>query len=470
VGLAYPSSAIKSSLQTPKTGGVVVSRAAQTDADQARILRLQRAIGNAAVARILAKRSGAPLISRFTIHIARDGESDAGVESLPGGVAPTTEEIEQQRLLQTVPAELVDADLGPAYEAAHRSGNQSRAAAILDQIRQRDDPSFGVALPLAIPRGQSGSALVTPSIALAMIENMLAGRPAFRPELGVGGSSWFVVEGSPYTGVGQEHTVPVDVDLIDTSGSRVYDQTALDEYFVQEEARGRPEVEAQVRERFRIRTGRDAPTQLSSALTDKITYQLRRLAERRMWERIGREVAASRSRAGEVILPAGGRFSAAAGRFKIIADASKIRVRGGVMALVNALRPSASPVPELESEAATLARSMRLAGRVRTVFRVGGKILMVVAVLVDLYTIIVAEDRVEAVISSVGGWAGATAAGAAFAAWWTPADVAGPWAWAAHGVGTLVAGGVGYWVGSNVTRTIYRLVVVNQGTVRTEAP
>src|SRR5271155_3385977 len=52
----------------------------------------------------------------------------------------------------------------------------------------------------------------------------------------------------------------------------------------------------------------------------------------------------------------------------------------------------------------------------------------------------------------------ATAAGAAFAAWWTPADVAGPWAWAGHGVGTLVAGGVGYWLGSSVTRTIYELV------------
>jgi hypothetical protein len=54
------------------------------------------------------------------------------------------------------------------------------------------------------------------------------------------------------------------------------------------------------------------------------------------------------------------------------------------------------------------------------------------------------------------------AAGSAFAAWFTPADAAGPWAWAAHGVGTFVAGGVGYWVGSETTRTIYELAVEEQ--------
>jgi hypothetical protein len=408
-------------------------------------------------------------------RIARDGSpdagpSDAGVEPLPGGIPPTAEELEQQRLQGIPAADLPDSDLGPAYEAAYNAGNHERANAIIEQIRSRDDPSFGVALPEVLPRGQGASAMVTPEIALAMIENMISGRPAFRPELGVGGSSWFVSEGTPYTGVGSGHSVPVQVDLIDTSGGRVYDQAILDEYYAQEETRARPRVEAEVRERFRARTGRDAPAQLSNALRDKVARQLRGLAERQMWERIGREVAASPSKVGEVILPAGGRFSSTAGRFKIVADAAKIRIRGGVMSVVNALRPSASPVPALEAEAAALARTMQLAGQVRTVMRVGGRILMVVAVAVDVYTIIVAEDKVEAIVSSAGGWAGATAAGAAFAAWWTPADVAGPWAWAAHGVGTLIAGGVGYWVGSEITRTIYRLVVVNQGTVRAGAP
>lgn len=454
--------------------------AAQGELVAAQFLRLQRVIGNAAVGRVLALEPLAARISRQPLQVARDGgvdagvasagPADAGVEPLPGGVAPTAEELEQQRLRITAPANLADGDLGPAYESAYNAGDQQRAAEVLNQIRQRDDPSFGVALPLALPRGQGGSALVTPQVAFAMIENMIAGQPGFRPELGVGGSSWFVSEGAPYTSVGAGNTVPVQVDLIDTSGSRLYDQTTLAEYYAQEEAGARPEVEAQVRARFRVRTGRDAPPQLSNALMDKVAYQLRRLAERRMWERIGREVAASSAKVGEVVLPAGGSFSATAGRFKIVADASKIRIRGGVLSLINALRPTATPIPALEANAAALAKSMRLAGQVRTVFRVGGKVLLVVAIAVDVYTIVVAEDRVEAVLSSAGGWAGATAAGAAFAAWWTPADVAGPWAWAGHGVGTLIAGGVGYWLGSEITRTIYSLVVVNQGTVRAGAP
>lgn len=70
-----------------------------------------------------------------------------------------------------------------------------------------------------------------------------------------------------------------------------------------------------------------------------------------------------------------------------------------------------------------------------------------------------AHDRLKATLTAVSGWTAATAAGAAFAAYWTPADAAGPWAWAAHGVGTLIAGGIGYWLGSTVTRNIYELVV-----------
>lgn len=101
---------------------------------------------------------------------------------------------------------------------------------------------------------------------------------------------------------------------------------------------------------------------------------------------------------------------------------------------------------------------LKWAGTVHNVFRYGGKVLIVVGVAADVYKVYVAEDKVKAVVESAGGWAGATAGAAAFAAWWTPADVAGTWAWAAHGVGTLIAGGVGYWVGSGITRTIYELV------------
>ena len=93
------------------------------------------------------------------------------------------------------------------------------------------------------------------------------------------------------------------------------------------------------------------------------------------------------------------------------------------------------------------------------VFKYGGRILIIVALAGEAYKIYHAENKVKAVVESTGGWVGASAGAAAFAAWFAPADVVGPWAWAIHGVGTLIAGGVGYWIGSETTRTIYELVL-----------
>ncbi|MEU6071477.1 DUF4157 domain-containing protein [Streptomyces sp. NPDC047082] len=402
-----------------------------------------------------------------------EGITDAG-ETLPGGVPPTAEEIEANRLRANAPELMEDQDLGPAYDQALLDRDDARCAAILDQIRNRDGGygGIGVGLPSAIPKGALGNVLLTPDVALSMIENMVAGKPPFRPELGVGGASWFVTEGTPYTGVGPESGVAMQIDLMDSEGGLVYQQADLDRIYLEEAAQAQPIVETQVREQFRVSTGRDAASALSKALRDKISHHLDRLAQRRMWERIGREVAGSARKVGEVVLEAGGRFSATAGRFKVIADAAKIRVRGGVAALLRAVEKSglARPAPSLAASAEELARTMKLAGRVRTVFRVGGKILIVVAVAADIVEIILAEDHLEALVVSASGWAGATAGSAAFTAMWTPADVAGPWAWAAHGVGVLVSGAIGYWVGSSVTRYVYRLVVTSRRQVREETP
>jgi hypothetical protein len=421
---------------------------------------MQRTAGNAAVVGLLARQE------RPDGGVADAGPADAG-EPLPGGVPPTPEEREAARLRPIAPGELLDEDIGPALQLAQQDGDAKRVDAILDELRNRRHPQEGVGfgMPQALPRGQGGSALVTPEVGMAMIENMVRGQPAFRPELGVGGASWFVTEGTPYTGVGSANVVPVQVELINTEGGKVYRQAELDAIFDEEAARARPEVEAQVREQFRLRTGRDAPPKLSNALAEKVARQLKGLAERRMWERIGREVAASQAKVGEVILPPGGRFSQNPGRFKIVANAAKIRVKGGVKPLVDAVQPHATPTPELAAEAEALAKTLGQAAKVRAVFRVGGRILIVAAIAYDVYRIIIAEDKAEAIITTVGGWAGASAGAAAFAALWTPADVAGPWAWAVHGVGTLVAGGIGYWIGSETTRYVYRLVIQVDGTV-----
>lgn len=230
-----------------------------------------------------------------------------------------------------------------------------------------------------------------------------------------------------------------------------------------------PEVEAQVRERFMAETGREAPALLSNSLRERIARQVRGLAERRMWTQVGQRVAASPERVGEVILEVGGRFSSAPGRFTIVADPARIRLRGGLRALLDTVResPVVRPVPELEQSAAELAAALRVAGQIRSVMRIGGRVVIIVAVAHDLYQIITADDRLEATLVSATGWARASAASAAFTALWTPADTAGPWAWLGHGVGVLVSGGVGYWAGSSTTRYVYRLIVRSSGQLRT---
>jgi hypothetical protein len=431
------------------------------------LLELQRAAGNRSVSRLLS-----PVVQRD----GDSGPSDAGVP-LPGGVPPTAEQAEDQRLNGIAPGDLADAEVGPALDAAQRSGDQARYAAILQQLNQRDDTStgVGVGLPVALPLGLPGRAMVTPDTGLAIIENMLAGRPPFRPDLGLGGCSWFVTEGTPYVGVGADHSIPVQAELIKTENAVRFDQARLEKIFYEERDLAAPKVEAEVRAKFRLKTGRDAPAQLSRTLTDKVTRQLRQLAERRMWERVAAEVRAAPNQVGEVILPGGVPrpdgppvFSASPGKFTVVADAAKIKVRGGPMPIVRAMESAGAGgrVEALEASAAELAATLKLAGKVRSVLRVGGKVLIVVAVAVDVYEIIVAEDHLEATLVSLAGWGGAAAAAAGFSALWAPADVAGPWAWLGHGVGMLVSGAVGYWVGAETTRYVYRLVIQSRGQVK----
>lgn len=389
--------------------------------------------------------------------------------SVSGGVPASPEELEQARLQSVLPGELRDDEIGPALRLAHGAGEQLRYTQLLVQLRDRHEGSLpGIGLPVALPRGSDGRALVTQEIALSILENAARGQAPFRPELGKGGCSWFVTQGSPYAGVSSAHTIPVHVELLVPEGAIRFEQADLLRLFAEEEARGRPEVEQQVRERFRIRTGQEAPAQLSKTLAERVERQLRGMAETRMWERVAAQVRASQAGVGEVILPPGGKFSIEPGRFLIIARAEYIRLRGGLRLLLEAIRDSGggSPVPELEKSADELARNLRLAGRVRHVLRVAGRILIVVAIAADVYEIITAEDHLEATVVSAAGWAGATAASTSFAALWTPADTAGPWAWAAHGVGMLASGAAGYWLGSSTTRHVYRLVVRTRGQVK----
>lgn len=253
-----------------------------------------------------------------------------------------------------------------------------------------------------------------------------------------------------------DKSINVEVEIAKGKAPLVFREADLVKIFEELTGPTRAQAELEYRAKFQIAEG----TPLSKRALKAINRTLDRFIEKQMWKRVGESVAASSQKVGEVILQEGGRFSDSAGKFAVVADAGKISLKGGTAPLVDALAKEGVAAERVVVEAAEeLATRMKWAGRVRGVFRYGGRVLIVVGVAADLVRIYRAHDKLKATLTSVGGWTAATAAGAAFAAYWAPADVAGPWAWLGHGVGTLVAGGVGYWFGSEVTRYIYELAV-----------
>ncbi|WP_164010481.1 LysM peptidoglycan-binding domain-containing protein [Pyxidicoccus trucidator] len=356
------------------------------------------------------------------------------------------------------------------------------ANAVLFKGRSQDEINPGEKLfvpqPLQLPKSGAlglqasgfkriqGFSQVTPEVALKILNNFGKGEYPWRPDLGnFKGSAYFVTEGNPFTGTDATKNVRVEVELILPKDAHVYNEAQLKSYFQQEHSKIQGDA-AQMRDlersyRERLKVPSDRP--LNSAQRKGLASRIRGIAELRMWQRIGAEVAQSKAKCAEVLLEPGSDFSKqGSGKFGVVADRTKILLKGNspqqILRALDALKIGAEPV--VQEAAQKLHQKLKWSGRVRSVFRWGGRVFIVVGVAADLYKVIVAEDKVKAVVESAGGWAGASAGAAAFALWWTPVDVAGPVAWAVHGVGTLVAGGVGYWVGSNVTRTIYELVVV----------
>lgn len=303
--------------------------------------------------------------------------------------------------------------------------------------------------------GTPGTTNVSPEVAVELMRNMAEGRPPFRPELGKGGASWFVTEGNPYVGIDPAKNVSIPVELSGMSDPVIFNESRLtamhDRLIV--------EVRAEAEARYRQYNNMPADQAFNSRHRRGFDRFLRRFAESRMWDQVGREVAGSGSKVGEVILEPGSRFSRTPGRFAVVADASKIQVRGGIPRMMNILRAHGMAADEAVTAAAREWARQRNVGRVQGVFRWGGRILIVVGIAADAYRIYNAENRVKETVSVAGGWTGATVFAGAFATWFAPADAAGPVAWVLHGVGTLVAGGIGYVVGSGTTETLYELIV-----------
>lgn len=311
--------------------------------------------------------------------------------------------------------------------------------------------------PANVIPGQSG---VAADVALSMLENMADGRAPFRPDLGHGGVSWFVTEGEPYTGrrPANSVTIPVDIEVPNSANVLEFNETQLLEIFEAEHRSALTVAEQQ----YRATNGIPANQTLSNTAMRRVQRHAANIAERAMWQRVGQAVAASDSGLGRVNL-VNSKFSQSGnGVFTLVSNADAVKVRGGAGALIDVLERSGQPVDDAVREAAErLATQRNWTGRLRGVFRVGGRVLVVVGAAADGYRIYSADDKLRATAEVAGGWAGATAAGGAFATWAAPVNATGPWGWAAYGVGTLVAGGVGYFAGEAIAGEVYELVVDN---------
>ncbi|MBK1688752.1 hypothetical protein [Rubrivivax gelatinosus] len=218
---------------------------------------------------------------------------------------------------------------------------------------------------------------------------------------------------------------------------------------------------ATAEQQLRTRTGKTHGETLSNTNLREIQRNANAMAERAMWAEVGESVRASESGVGRVTLHDSVFSKTGNGEFTLTSRAENVRLaRNGAASLVELLKAQSTPVePGVMDAVDKLATQEKWVGRVQGAFRVGGKVLIVVGAAQDGWRIYTAQDKAKTTVEVAGGWAGAMAAGSTFAAWYTPADAAGPWAWVGHGVGTLVAGGVGYFAGSQAARSAYELTI-----------
>ncbi len=296
--------------------------------------------------------------------------------------------------------------------------------------------------------------------------------PSFTPKNG--GSAFFVSKGTPYIGSGPGPRVGLTVRAGMLRGVLIFNDVFILEHQAAELARmfrnkgARPPqgFNAALRT-FIATTGRHhgafpftAPqVGLSNRQFRRLLNQGIRAAEAATWTHIGETVTRSRSGVGRVVLGESSHVSRSGpGEFLVVRDTARVRITGGDAAIHEAMLKHGTPHPDAAKAIKALRRN-RAVGRVKTVFRVGGRLLFVVAVAADTIEIIYARDRLRQVIKTAVGWGAGAAAAGTFASVFAPADTAGPVAWIAHGLGTVISFGIGYFVGSETVAHVYDVVV-----------
>lgn len=174
--------------------------------------------------------------------------------------------------------------------------------------------------------------MVSATVAQHIRDNLRQGTAPFRPELGLGGCSWFIWkgQGEPFTSVdkvkfGQEaKNVPIAATVRLPAHSLVITTQFLAErhaLYLQDPS-FLAEAEAKWRDHNRI----GATVPLGSKKRSNLQFYQRGLAEQAMCVSIGRMVASHPAMVGVVVLQSSDFSLSGDGKFLVVADASRIEV------------------------------------------------------------------------------------------------------------------------------------------------
>lgn len=94
---------------------------------------------------------------------------------------------------------------------------------------QQQSNSIAIVLYFEIP----GVAAVTGDIGLEILKNLSREEPPFKPELGLGGCTWILTAGHPYTGITQNKNViiPTKVEYADDLEILIFQEEDLQRIF-----------------------------------------------------------------------------------------------------------------------------------------------------------------------------------------------------------------------------------------------
>ena len=182
-------------------------------------------------------------------------------------------------------------------------------------------------VPVVAPPVVDATTMVTKEVALAILRNAAMHQHPFRPDLGLGGVSWFVTSGDPHTGIDDSKIIQVPVRLTVPPNAIIFDEDRLIVIHEAQMDAQRALITQQVIAIYpQQHGGLPAPGVLTRAMRGQIDWRLRKAAERQMWLEVAGSIRISPSGVGVVNLPAGGRFSRNEGQFTIVADPAKIQL------------------------------------------------------------------------------------------------------------------------------------------------